>query len=243
MKRLYTLFFFIALAGYSRVFGQELQITPGDTFTYSGTLATITDSHEQNGYFVNNTADTTLIYWRALSATMDSAWQLSFCDPENCYYYSVGQALGNYGLNHFTAAPHVSYLLRFGVSPSCSADSGKMVVQTWLASDSAGSVQTLYYFANYTGSCATAVQNVPTASFRVYPTPVSSYLTVDGLGSLKNVKLSIFDILGNQVVQKYIAQPADQADLNTEMLHTGIYFLTIESDGAKLLTKRIEKLD
>ena len=242
MKRLHILLL-IALLGFGRAFGQDLQITPGDTFTYNGTLATSGDSHEQNGYFINNTADTTNIYWRALPVNEDSIWQMSFCDPENCYYYSVGMGLGNYGLNHFLAVPHSSYLLRFGVTPNCSADSGKMLITAWLGNDSANSFRTIYYNANYTGSCATAIQSVAGPAFRVYPTPVNSTMTIDGLGGLKNVKLSVYDVLGNLQIQKYLVQPGDLAYLNTDMLHGGVYFLTIESEGTKLLTKRIEKLD
>ena len=243
MKHLHTLLVAIALLGFGSAFSQKLEITPGDTFTYSGTLVNANDSHEQTGYFINNTADTTRIYWKCISATMDSLWQMSFCDPQNCYYYNVGQGLGNYGLNHFNVLPHGSYLLRFGVSPTCSADSGKLLIQTWLGSDSAGSVQFLHYSASYTGSCVSAVQSVTAPQFVVYPNPVNSVLTIDGLNGFKNVKLTVYDILGNVAVEKYVEQPAGATSFNTGSLQAGVYFVTIDSEGSRLLTKRIQKLD
>jgi hypothetical protein len=244
MKQLFTFIWIgIALLGYNCVNGQALQVFPADTFTYGGVLATISDSHEQNGYFVNNTANNDSIYWRVVSATMDSTWQLSFCDPENCYYYSVGQSLGNYGLNRFWAVAGSSYQLRFGVTPYCVADSGKMVVVAWLANDSAASSRTFYYFVNYTGSCATAVTSVAPSVLKVYPSPVSSNLAVTGLGGYSNVKLTVYDMLGNVAIQKLVTQPGDIANISTEQLHEGVYILTVENEGTRLLTKRIEKLD
>jgi hypothetical protein len=245
MKRIYILLLVATtFMGLGRAFGQApLQISPSDTFTYSGTLATNTDSHEQNGTFTNNSGSASVIYWRVLSVTEDSTWQMSFCDPNNCYYYSIGQGLGNYGLNHFAAADSGSYLLRFGVTPYCVADSGKMVIMAWLGNDSAASVKKIYYSANYTGSCANAIASVAASNLKVYPSPVSSNMTVSGLSGYNGVKIAVYDMLGNTAIQKYVSQPNDLTNVNTDALHAGVYILTIESEGTRLLTKRIEKLD
>jgi len=241
MKRLYILLLAVALTGLGRAFGQSFTVSPGDTFTYSGTLNTITDSHEDNGYFVYTSSASNVIYWRLLAYNMDSLWQMSFCDPYQCYYFTSGSA-ANFQTHHATIDSG-SNLLRFGVSPSCSADSGNMVVLTWLISDSAASAKTLYFSASYTGSCLSAIQNVTTPQLSVYPNPVNSLLTVDGLNNMKNVKITVFDILGNIAIEKYVSQPAPMASLNTGSLQQGVYFVTIDSEGARVLTKRIQKLD
>jgi type IX secretion system substrate protein len=244
MKRLHILLLVaVALMSFERTFGQALQISPTDTFTYSGILASNSDSHEQNGTFTNNTTDTAIVYWKAISVIEDSTWQMSFCDPNNCYYYSIGQGLGNYGLNHFVLPPHSSNTLRFGVTPYCMADSGKMVVMTWLGNDSAASVQKVYYFANYSGSCTNGIASIAASNLKVYPSPVSSNMTVSGLNGYNGVKITVYDMLGNSAIAKYLAQPNDMVNVNTDALHAGVYILTIESEGTRLLTRRIEKLD
>ena len=200
----------------------------------------MTDSHEQNGYFVNNSGASNTLYWKVIASNMDSVWQMSFCDPENCYYFT--SATTSFPSHHFTADTG-SNLLRFGVSPSCSADSGSLVVLAWFSSDSAASVKTLYFYANYTGSCALAIQNVAAPRLSIFPNPVSSNLTIDGLTGFRNVKLTVYDVLGNVAVEKYIAQPSEAATLNTSGLQNGVYFVTVDNDGNRLLTKRIQKLD
>ena len=223
MKRFKLLILAISLIGFGHTFGQQLQVSPSDTFTYSGTLAGINDNHEQNGYIVNNTVDTTRIYWQVVSATMDSIWQLSFCDPNNCYYYSVGQGLGNYGLNHFNAVPGYSNLLRFGVSPNCVADSGKLVIRTWLATDSSGSAKTLYYTANYTGVCVSGVQNVTTTPvISVYPNPVQNGRLVVKLE--KTAVIQIFNSSGVVVLQKQLK--AAEEVVPVDQLPKGVYQVT-----------------
>jgi len=241
MKHLKSALLALAFMNFGSSFGQALQITPGDTISYSGVLTNITENHEDYAYAINNTANGDSIYWRVVSVTMDSVWQMSFCDPNNCYYYT--NTIGNYGLNRFWAAAGGSYKLSLGASPSCSADSGKMVIVLWLANDSAASAKTIDFTANFSGSCVSAVQNVPGSNLRVYPTPVNSNMTVDGLNGFKNVKLSIYDVLGNLVIQKYLPQPTALTNVNTDILHAGVYFVTIESEGTKLLTNRIEKLN
>jgi len=243
MKRFYLLLSIVAFIAVNNTYGQAIQVSTGDTIQYSGALSNINASApEQDVYLVNNTSDSA-IYWQALSVNEDSTWQMSFCDPNNCYYYSLGLGLGNYGLNQFTALPNSTSRVQFGITPYCVADSSKMAVRIWVAKDSAASAKTLYFFANYSGGCATAIQTVTAPSLRIYPSPVISNLSVEGLGSYSNVKVTVYDILGNTVIQKNVAQPANVINLNTDGLYAGVYIVSVESEGTKLLTKRIQKLD
>jgi hypothetical protein len=77
----------------------------------------------------------------------------------------------------------------------------------------------------------------------IYPNPVSATLTVEGLNNYKSIKLTVYDILGNIAIEKFVSQPAPSAVLNTSSLQQGVYFVTVDSDGARVLTKRIQKLD
>jgi hypothetical protein len=68
-------------------------------------------------------------------------------------------------------------------------------------------------------------------------------MAVEGLNAYNNVKLTVYDVLGNAAIQKNITQPVALINVNTDALHAGIYIVSIEGDGTKLLTKRIEKLE
>lgn len=104
----------LAIVGAGRLSGQGIQVTPGDTFTYSETFSNINSSHEINGY-INNTANADSIYWRLVSLNIDSAWQMSFCDPLECYYFSP--TIVSYSSHRFWA-PHDSIqTLTFGATP------------------------------------------------------------------------------------------------------------------------------
>ena len=240
MKRFNALLTALLFIGLNNANSQVLQIQPSDSFSYIGTLSTITDNYESLGFFVNNSGASKTLFWRVISTNMDSLWSMSFCDPQNCYYFTT--ATTNYSTNQFLADTG-SNQLRFGVSPYCSADSGKMVVLAWFTNDSAASVKTLYFNASYTGSCVSAIQNPASPQLYIFPNPVNATLTVDGLSNYKNVKLTVYDVLGNIVIEKTITQPSAIATLNTSTLQQGVYFVTVDSNGARLLTKRVQKLD
>jgi len=244
MKHFATLLLIVVVfSGFNRAQSQALQITPGDTAIYNGML---TDSNGsapvQNIYLVNNTSDSE-IYWQVLTYTEDSSWQMSFCDPNNCYYYSVGNGTGNIGINHFLAFPNSTSKVDFSATPYCMADSGKMAVRIWVAHDSVASAKTLYFFAAFNGVCVSGIQNIARSNLRIYPSPVISNMAVEGLNAYNNVKLTVYDVLGNAAIQKNITQPGALINVNTDALHAGIYIVSIEGDGTKLLTKRIEKLE
>lgn len=130
-----------------------------------------------------------------------------------------------------------------GQHPTCTPDSSSYQIVAWLANDSAATSVTIYFVADYTGSCATAINNIGASNLRIYPSPVDANLTVAGLNGLKNVKLSVYDVLGRPVIQTNLVQPAGQVNVNTEQLNAGIYIVTIQSEGTTLLTKRIEKTE
>ena len=76
----------------------------------------------------------------------------------------------------------------------------------------------------------------------VYPNPAKDKLHIDGISKFayQNLELILTDVLGQRIIQIYISQ--QDHVLNTSNLHQGIYFLTLQSQTKKLLTKKIIKL-
>jgi hypothetical protein len=233
---------FMFLLGFGYVNSQDLQITPGDTIYYTAGLTDSFQSHEINGYATNNSGLADTVLWKVLSVTEDSAWSgLSLCDPISCYYFAAG---GVYPAVHqFPIGVGQSKLLQWGSSPQCFADSGQFQVFMWLEHDSAASAKTITYKALYTGTCVTAVTQIPAEHLRIYPTMVSQQLTVDGFGGLANVKVYLYDMLGNTLVRQQASASQSMLNLNTSDLNPGIYIVAVEAGGTRILTKRIEKLD
>jgi hypothetical protein len=65
----------------------------------------------------------------------------------------------------------------------------------------------------------------------VYPNPTSNILNIEGDNN--ELKAVVFDVLGKEVIQKYIT---DKIDIS--YLEKGIYFLEI-SDGLKVSSHKI----
>jgi hypothetical protein len=116
----------------------------------------------------------------------------------------------------------------------------------WLKNDSAASSTVITYKAIYTGACSTAaIPEVATGPvIKLYPAPVSNQLTIEGLNSLEgNTSVFVYDILGNVVIHQQSASMPGALNLNTSSLNAGIYIVGIEVNGARIITRRIQKQD
>lgn len=67
------------------------------------------------------------------------------------------------------------------------------------------------------------------------PNPASNYVNVSAAG-LSNAQIVVLDVLGNVV---YKNEFSNELKLNTTSLNDGVYFINIQSDGAKRITKKL----
>lgn len=217
---------------------QMLNITPNDTFIYQSNLTTdLDDITTVYGHIINNTATADSVYWRVTSFTPGApSWELSVCDVINCYTLNIDP----YALHRFWAEPGVEKLFDFGVSPHCAAGNGNIEVLLWLASDSANSARKAYFDATFSGWCV-GIEEFTAENVRMYPVPVKDKLVVDGLAELNSGTIKVFDVIGNLVSTKQIVAADSKATINMSNVPAGMYFVTIESEGLKLVTRRIQK--
>lgn len=243
MMRFFCLLFLAGLFVNSQA--QKIVFTI-DTFSTSFVLVDqYTDPQPVLGHIKNNTANDEVVFWKVTELSIDSAWTVGFCDFNNCYFFNTGQSPAIiYGLHQFHERAGQDSIIDFRMSPYCMAGTGVMKINVWLGSDSAGSARSVEYDMNITGSCLSAVKTISAANnIKVYPTVTHTDLSIDGLNDLKNVKATVYDVLGNVVAQNYFEQPGDHVTLNTSSLYSGVYLVSIESNGNRIVTKRIQKLN
>lgn len=74
------------------------------------------------------------------------------------------------------------------------------------------------------------------ADAKVYPNPMNNEVFV-WVGGFKNVEYSIADITGKQLLNGNVSNNP----INVSELHSGIYFITLSSNGQTLATKKVVK--
>ncbi len=234
-----------SLGGFERLSAQALRISPSDTVIYTASLNSFNTASSGVAQFcsiVNNSGQNDTVCWKIAQLTMNQGWQsMSLCDPHQCYLFYGNVTNGS--THQYALAADSGSSVDVTSTPQCVADTGYMQALFWLKHDSAASATHLIYMPIYTGSCSNAIQQVQENQLKVYPVPAINNFTVEGLQNATNVQLSVYDILGNAVLRKSIAQPANSVTISTDGLTNGVYILSVESDGVKLLTRRIQKVD
>jgi hypothetical protein len=242
MKRISIIVFFLMLF-YFNGFSQKIVFTPAsDTVTFSAPLTNEAQSNESIIFIANNSnSPPNTIFWREISNVEDTDWQLGFCDTSQCFYYTSTVADANTnGLAQLDSGNSVR--VDFTASPSCTAGTGELQILFWLTSDSAASARVLTFLPNYTGGCVSGIQQTNLPDYKIYPTPLTSELNIEGVGNLPVVKVTLYDIIGNTIMQNNYSSHGDIVTLNTSALHAGIYFVAIES-SQRIVTRRVEKLN
>lgn len=91
---------------------------------------------------------------------------------------------------------------------------------------------------NTTGLNGTLNEDAP--GINVFPNPTSSFITLSNFNPAHSYSISIKNILGNTIISQ-TTKGKERASINFAILPSGIYFVTVESDG-KVETKKIVKL-
>jgi hypothetical protein len=238
MKFLKSTLFVLLLVIGANVKAQMILIEPNDTFTYQSNLTTdFGDITTVYGHAINNTSSIDTMYWRVLSFGSSAPnWELSVCDPVQCYSLNFGP----YETHRYTAKPDTLNILDWGVSPHCVAGTCSIEVLMWLASDSTNSARKAYFTAEFNGGCV-GIEEFTAENVKLYPIPVKDRLTIDGLGELNSGTIKVYDVIGNLVASRQILAGENKATINLTNAPAGMYFVSIESEGQKMLTRRVQK--
>ncbi|MCD4771951.1 MAG: T9SS type A sorting domain-containing protein [Bacteroidales bacterium] len=91
----------------------------------------------------------------------------------------------------------------------------------------------------YNNSFGVEELQAPQMEFEIYPNPSNNFIIVKTTNNQKNLKYSIYNILG-ETLMSGIIKNTNQAQINLEKLNNGIYFIRI-SDGKTFATRKIIK--
>ena len=85
---------------------------------------------------------------------------------------------------------------------------------------------------------AVSVEDELLNTILIYPNPVKENLRLSLVNAVSNLSVSIYDILGKQVVQKNFTEAQDNLNINVSSLNTGVYFVKINIENSSII-KRI----
>jgi hypothetical protein len=95
--------------------------------------------------------------------------------------------------------------------------------------------------ASFTTSLSDDMNNE--LKLNVFPNPIGNMLNLD-LGdsyNLENSNLVLYNIVGERVFETQLEKGKTMQNISTSALQSGMYFLSIEKNGNRLLTKRVIK--
>ena len=87
-------------------------------------------------------------------------------------------------------------------------------------------------FAGNCGNTTVATTETPNSNaIRIYPNPTCGDLTIETERELKDVQLTVYNSVGQVVLQPSKVTNSTQTTLDTSKLHAGIYALQVQSEG------------
>jgi hypothetical protein len=104
-------------------------------------------------------------------------------------------------------------------------------------SNSSGSNRVIFDDLSWTCYSALAVDDYSLSNVAIYPNPTSgNSLTID---VLEDVTISVFDILGKQVLRSQVSRADNQLDISR--LNSGMYLIRLETKNGSATKKFIKK--
>ena len=103
--------------------------------------------------------------------------------------------------------------------------------------NSSGSNRVMFDDLTWTCFSALAVDDFTLENIKIYPNPASgNTLTID---TLEEVTISVFDILGKQVLKAQVSRGDNQIDISD--LNSGIYMIRLQTENGSATKKLIKK--
>ena len=120
-------------------------------------------------------------------------------------------------------------------------------ISTYVTCSTAGIATYRYYVSTdgqtFIDSVDLIVTNVlsleekPSLSVNVAPNPASDYISIKATGA-NNASVTIVDVLGNVVLKETVVG-SNGKKINVTKFRNGIYFVMVEAEGAKAVTRKV----
>jgi hypothetical protein len=233
-------FFILAITafGYQPIFGQaSFVITDAGSINVTNTTQTYginKDIQDTRIYDVLNTSPNTINVKvrRTIIQLCNPNAVTSFCTGQNCYAPATNMSI------QFSVGPGSSFTITADYFPDSIAGIGHVryaVLDQAVAADSV--VLDIIYNKGPTGINSSAVTQ-PSIS-DPYPNPAASSFCMSVFSGQSNtpVAMNIYSACGSLVMEKQVS--GDNNTIDISELENGIYFISIETEGKIISTKRL----
>lgn len=178
---------------------------------------------------VRNLGATADFTWKRMSQNFPSQWKAAICDNVACWDVTVER-------NTITIGANDSSLIDFHFYPYGQTGFGTENVLIWKGDDSLNA-DTIKFELNAVG---TSVNNVKDNNqLTLYPNPAKNTLNLNFESKNQNVKVEIYDVLGNVIIKHRHSQPV--SGINISDLPNGLYVLRV-FDGDKSYSRTFKKV-
>lgn len=174
---------------------------------------------------ITNTGNSTInITWKNIEQSIPNGWEVSNCDPTDCY--EVGDLTGSFDLT-----TNVPGMINTHFYPNNLAGNGFVKIKVYPTNTPADSV-ILTFHGNATTTDVNKV--TPAPQFGVYPNPASNSVSI--LGShLQDRTIQIFDALGRKIMTT--SAGSNNINLDIEDLKPGVYLVKIDKVARRFVKR------
>lgn len=178
--------------------------------------------------------------WRYTSLNLPSAWESTLCDKSQCYSITPSN------FNTIRTAPMLAgenSIIKWGVTPFCTAGTGNAAMILWLEGDSANTVLTIQCRAavSLDVSCTVSIpERDEDAGLKIFPNPATDFITLSGLNSRRDGRIEVYNMIGKLQLQRTL-NAATESGINISNLSPGIYLLKVYREGKSVMTRTFNK--
>ena len=178
---------------------------------------------------VRNLGATADFTWKRMNQNFPSQWKAAICDNIACWDVSVLRGTVSIGAND-------SSLIDFHFYPYGQTGFGTENLLIWKGNDSLNA-DTIKFELNAVGTSKNSQKD--NNLLNLYPNPAKNTLNLNFESSTQNVKVEIYDVLGNIIIKHRHSQPT--SGINISDLPNGLYVLRV-FDGDKTHSRTFKKV-
>lgn len=225
------------IKNFAILFGMMLAINAGaQNFHTNSTDTTFfgneTDSDFDTKFVLFNDSTASFpMSWEVETATIETGWDYSVCDPSVCY--AIGTSAGNFNLSTST----INRIMNLHYYPNGNTGQSTVTVKLW---------ENVYpndpIYLSWTGVVSTVGLETDIASYslNVFPNPANGVIQVTYALDLdnKNNEIQLVDLSGKLVAKKIIIGKSGVIKFE-DNLDSGVYFYSLVSDGIIISTQKV----
>jgi Secretion system C-terminal sorting domain len=239
MKQALLIFFTTLLCGQPLLAQSELDVLPNPLeTTIEFDLSDTYDNATCHARLKNNGRQTLNLRWEIIVDEAPAGWRFSVCDQNTCYFTTNSTNVDFYDRIPYAPVimmPGDTAKLELNTFPIGQAGAANVRINLYDLANPKTLLNTAYYFLTIEG--LTPVTEADKGKLRIYPNPVSDYLTITRNTFIKQLWVS--NVLGKRVrsFDTAFGNKYDIADLPD-----GIYLVSMVDANRKVVkTVRISK--